>query len=353
MIEVVSDVAPETLDCHSAIIDVRSPSEFAADHIPGAINLPVLSDTERAEVGTIYKQDSRFRARRIGAAYVARNVAAHLVGALAGSDAKFRPLIYCWRGGMRSNAMATILSQIGWRVGVLEGGYKTWRRTVVRTLFDEPVDHKFILIDGETGAAKTEVIRRLPAHGVQTIDLEGLAAHKGSVFGGEIGRKQPTQKFFESLLFDTLRRTDFGKPVAIEAESSRIGALNIPKSIWTAMRLAPRVRITAPVEVRAEYVVNAYADFICAPNAVSNAIDRLKPFHSKEEIDGWRSLNDRKDYVSLAAALMQGHYDPAYARSARKEGIPSLENFSMDELSSEDIDCTAKAIAGFLSAHRW
>lgn len=199
MIEEVDDISLNSLTRHSAIIDVRSPAEFAEDHIPGALNLPVLSNEQRAEVGAIYVQDSRFRARRIGAAYVARNVAAHLDAALADRDAKFRPLIYCWRGGMRSNAMATILSQIGWRVGVLTGGYKTWRRAVVSALSDDPSPINLVLVDGQTGSAKTEILRRLSTIGVQTIDLEGLAAHKGSVFGEQSARDQPAQKLFSRI----------------------------------------------------------------------------------------------------------------------------------------------------------
>ena len=120
----------ESLTAYSDIIDVRSPSEFAEDHIPGAMNLPVLSDTERAEVGTIYVRDSRFKARRLGAALVSANIARHLQTVLADKTSSYRPLLYCWRGGMRSNAMATVLSAIGWRVAVLERGYKAWRQEV-------------------------------------------------------------------------------------------------------------------------------------------------------------------------------------------------------------------------------
>ena len=169
MIETVDTVDQDALALYGAIIDVRSPAEFAEDHIPGAINLPVLSNEERAEVGSIYVRDSRFRARRIGAAYVARNIARHLETALSDRDARFRPLIYCWRGGMRSNAMATILSQVGWRVGVLKGGYKTWRRAVVSALLEDGAPFNFVLIDGETGSAKTRIIQGLAHEGAQLV----------------------------------------------------------------------------------------------------------------------------------------------------------------------------------------
>ena len=202
------------------IIDVRSPAEFAEDHVPGAINLPVLSDAERAEVGTVYVQDSPFKARKIGAALVAQNAARHLQGPLADRDGGWRPLIYCWRGGQRSGSFAAILSQIGWRAEVLEGGYKSYRRLVVDSLYERAFPAPVVLLDGNTGTAKTEVIARLPALGVQSIDLEGLANHRGSALGGQ--GAQPSQKAFETALAMRVAALDPSRPVVVEAESSRI-----------------------------------------------------------------------------------------------------------------------------------
>ncbi|MDX5403175.1 MAG: tRNA 2-selenouridine(34) synthase MnmH, partial [Rhodobacterales bacterium] len=165
------------------IIDVRAPSEYAEDHIPGAINLPVLSDDERAIVGTIYVQQDRFLARKTGAALVARNAAAHLEGPLADKDGGWRPLIYCWRGGQRSGSFASILAQVGWRVDLIEGGYKSYRRLVVGALYDDPLPHRLILLDGGTGTAKTRLLARLAEAGAQVIDLEAMAAHRGSLLG--------------------------------------------------------------------------------------------------------------------------------------------------------------------------
>jgi tRNA 2-selenouridine synthase len=171
-----------------AVIDVRSPAEFAEDHLPGAISLPALSDAERAVVGTIYKQESPFRARKIGAAMVARNVAAHLDGPLAAMDGGWRPLVYCWRGGQRSGSVATILREVGWRVETVEGGYRSFRRAVVRALYDAAFPARVVLLDGNTGTAKTAVLARLKAMGAQVIDLEGLARHRGSLLGGMGGQ---------------------------------------------------------------------------------------------------------------------------------------------------------------------
>lgn len=226
-IQLTEAVDRASLAKFDAIIDVRSPGEFAEDHVPGAENLPVLDDAERAQVGTIYVQESRFLARRIGAAHVARNIARHLETALADRPASFRPLIYCWRGGQRSNAMATILSQVGWPVSLLVGGYKTYRRVVQARLYDGEAALRFVLLDGHTGSAKTEILGRLAARGAKVLDLEGLAEHRGSLFGALAGRSQPSQKLFESRLIQALDRLDPGLPIIVEAESSKIGRAHV------------------------------------------------------------------------------------------------------------------------------
>jgi tRNA 2-selenouridine synthase len=284
----------------------------------------------------------------MGAAYVAKNVAAHLEIALADRDAKFRPLIYCWRGGMRSHAMATILSQIGWRVGVLQGGYKTWRRAVVAALADDPAPINLVLIDGETGTAKTEVLRRLSERGVQAIDLEGLAAHKGSVFGAEPSRPQPPQKLFESRLYERLRSFDPARPIAVEAESSTIGRLAIPKRFWAAMRAAPRLTIEADADARADYLERAYGDFIGRAGAIEAAVDRLRPFHAKERIEAWQALAAAGRSRDLARALMLDHYDPLYARSRKRDGAMRLGTVRAENLLDDGIESAATAAAAII-----
>ncbi|MBV8684102.1 MAG: tRNA 2-selenouridine(34) synthase MnmH, partial [Caulobacteraceae bacterium] len=226
MISTLTEATPDRLAAFDAIIDVRTPAEFADDHVPGAVNLPVLSNEERAQVGTIYVQESRFKARRIGAAIIARNVATHLEDALADKPGSFAPLVYCWRGGQRSGAMATILDQIGWRVTVLTGGYRTYRRRVTTALYEAEPSLKVVLIDGQTGVAKTDILGRLAARGVQALDLEGLAAHRGSLFGA-LTQPQPPQKLFESRLLAAMEGFDLTRPVVVEAESSKVGELNL------------------------------------------------------------------------------------------------------------------------------
>lgn len=218
VIRTTTELSAPGRDAFDAILDARSPAEYAQDHLPGAISLPVLSDAERAEVGTLYVQVSRFEARRRGAAMVARNIAGHLETALAGRPAGFRPLVYCWRGGMRSNALATVLAQVGWPAVVLDGGYRRWRRHVVGELHaPRKIAHALRLLDGPTGAGKTAVLQSLGRRGAQVLDLEQLAGHRGSLFGAT-GQRQPGQKLFESRLFDALARMDPARPVYAEAE---------------------------------------------------------------------------------------------------------------------------------------
>ncbi len=349
MIETISDIEVETLARFDAIIDVRSPSEYAADHLPGAISLPVLDDAQRAEIGTIYKQDSRFTARRLGAAYVARNVARHLETALADRPKGFHPLIYCWRGGMRSNAMATILSQVGWRCGVLEGGYKTWRRAVTAALRDSEAPLPIVLLDGQTGVAKSDMLRAAEREGVQVLDLEALAHHRGSVFGGYDDDPQPEQKYFETHIFERLRHMDLSRPILVEAESNRIGRCEIPTRLWAAMQGAPRITLSAPLAARAAYLTTAYPDITGDKAAALAAIDRLAPFHSKETIAEWRGLADTAQWRDLAAALMQAHYDPAYERSRQRGRCgAALSSYDLDTLDSATFERVAKEIASTL-----
>ena len=332
------------------IIDVRSPAEFAEDHVPGAINLPVLSNAERAQVGTIYVQESRLKANRIGAAYVARNIAAHLEGALRDKGPDFAPLVYCWRGGQRSASMATILSRVGWRTTLLEGGYRTYRRAVRAQLYDTPWPTPVVVLDGDTGTAKTEILNRLRAYGIQIIDLEGLARHRGSLLGSWDGQAQPSQKLFETRLWSALQELVPTRPVLIEAESSKVGDLMIPPGLWRAMQGAPRIRVTAPVEARVGYLVRAYRDVAEDHARLAEVITRLPVHIGAEARKAWLALLAERDYEALARELILGHYDPAYARARRREGRTEVAVIALDHLASEDIDAAAAELARSLQS---
>jgi tRNA 2-selenouridine synthase len=344
-IQEVTATDRRTLAGFDAIIDVRSPAEFAEDHVPGAISLPVLTNIERAEVGTIYVQDSRFRARRIGAALIARNVARYLETDLADKGGDYRPLIYCWRGGQRSGAMATILSQVGWRTAVLAGGYRTYRRYVKRRLYDEPLAASLVLLDGRTGSGKTEILGRLAARGVQTLDLEALAQHRGSLLGGLPGQPQPSQKMFESRLLTVMEEFDLSCPIVAEAESSKVGDRMVPPALWSAMQAAPRITLRAPLDCRAGYLARAYADVVADRALFDAALARLPVPPGRKALARWRDLADAGDLEALAADLMRNHYDPAYDRAAKKQPTRRLGVVELAGLTAEAQEAGAEAIA--------
>ena len=325
------------------IIDVRAPAEYAEDHLPGAINLPVLDDEERARVGTIYKQVSPFTARKIGAALVSRNAAKHLEGPLADKPGGWRPLVYCWRGGQRSGSFATILAQIGWRVETIAGGYKAWRALVVKALYDTPVASRVIVLDGNTGTAKTAILTRLQAQGLQVVDLEGLARHRGSLFGHMAGG-QPSQKAFECALAMELSRLDPARPVVVEAESAKVGDLRLPPHLWAAMCRAPRVIVEAPLDQRARYLTRAYADIVEDRARLLAVIDLLKHAHPREKIAEWEAMALAGAFEDLARDLMLVHYDPRYEKHRSRMEVPvvTVEAASLEEA---DLDALAGQVA--------
>ncbi len=331
---------PDSLDAlHGApfdtVIDVRAPAEFAEDHVPGAINLAVLDDAERARVGTIYVQESAFRARKIGAALVARNAAAHIEGVLADRDGGWRPLVYCWRGGQRSGAFAAILGQIGWRVAVMEGGYRSYRALVKTALYDRSFPARVVLLDGFTGTGKTDILQAAARRGAQVIDLEGLANHRGSLFGG-MGA-QPAQKGFESALAEAVRGLDPSRPVLVEAESSKVGERVVPPALWAAMRGAARITVRAPLAARADYLARTYDDFDTDPARLDRILSSMVRLQGRERVDRWREMAAGGVRADLAAELMQHHYDPRYARQRARHESGNLATIDAARLDAEEI----------------
>jgi tRNA 2-selenouridine synthase len=331
------------------LIDVRSPAEFAEDHIPAAISLPVLSNEERARVGTIYVQESPFLARKVGGALVYRNAAAHVEGPLADRDGAWRPLVYCWRGGMRSGAFANFLGQIGWRAETVEGGYRTWRRLVQRSLYDDPLPHRLILLDGLTGTGKTDLLRRLDALGAQVLDLEGLARHRGSLLGAMPGG-QPSQKALETGLASRLAGLDPARPVLAEAESSKIGDLSLPPSLWSAMRAAARIDVTASPQARARYLAHAYQDLLSDRGRIEPLLRRLVPLRGRAAVESWLAHQAAGRLEDLAFALMADHYDPAYRTSRARHPVPDLATVDTGDLGEADLDRATERIAAVLAS---
>jgi len=342
----------DTLDAmlshdYDTVIDVRSPAEFAEDHVPGAINLPALSNEQRADVGTIYVQDEPFKARKIGAALVARNVADHLEGPLADKTGGWRPLVYCWRGGQRSGSFASILQQIGWRADVVTGGYQAFRGLVHAVAYDDPVAHRIVLLDGNTGTGKTEVLHRLAAQGVQVLDLEGLANHRGSLLGEQSGG-QPAQKTFETALTCALTRLDPTRLTVIEAESSKVGDCIIPPMLWAKMKAAPRIAIDVPLDARAAYLAISYADLCDDHAAFANKLEILRK-HRGKRVDVWLDLLAANDIQTLARALMEDHYDPAYRASRARHDPHVLHRFAADALDDAGLGHVTDGIAAWVA----
>ncbi|MDC1445913.1 tRNA 2-selenouridine(34) synthase MnmH [Amylibacter sp.] len=324
------------------IIDVRTPAEYAEDHIPGAINLPVLSNSQRKEVGTIYKQVNPFDARKIGGALVANNTANHLQGPLAEKGGGWQPLIYCWRGGQRSSAFATILDQVGWRVRLLKGGYQSYRREIVKTLYETPLAHKFILIGGGTGTAKTALLHQLFEKGAQILDIEGIAAHRGSLFG-KIDKPQPSQKMFETNIAAKLAALDPNKTTFVEAESNKVGECSIPPSVWALMTNASRIQINAPIEARSNFLCKAYEDITHDKEKLKKLIDKLRPYHAKDRIDQWHAQAKVNDWQALATGLITYHYDPRYTKSANTKD-DAIHYVELSNLKDSTLANTAEAL---------
>ncbi|MCA0044532.1 tRNA 2-selenouridine(34) synthase MnmH [Celeribacter litoreus] len=334
-----SDLLGSSFD---TIIDVRAPAEFAEDHVPGAINLPVLDDEERARVGTIYVQESPFLARKIGAALVARNSAKHIEERLFEKEGGWRPLVYCWRGGQRSNSFASILKQIGWRVEVLDGGYKSWRKLVIGMLHETPLPHRFVLLDGNTGTAKTDILARVAERGGQVLDLEGLANHRGSIFG-PMGA-QPAQKGFESRLAEALVNLDPARPVLVEAESSKIGDISLPSSVWAAMCAAPRIKVHAHLSARAAFLAEAYADLVEDRAVMEARLHQLVSLQGHARVEAWIDMAKRGDYIDLAGALMAYHYDPRYEKSRARHAPEFIADFDLCDMGEAARDDVASRI---------
>jgi tRNA 2-selenouridine synthase len=308
-------VRPDHIAGFDHLIDVRSPAEFALDHVPGALNCPVLDDEERARVGTIYVQQSAFEARRIGAPLVAANIARHIQQQFAGQPERWRPLVYCWRGGMRSGAMVTVMRQIGWDAQQLAGGYKAYRRHVVETLERVSPQLALRVLCGATGSAKTRVLQALAARGAQVLDLEGWACHKGSLLGGLPGQPQPSQKAFETRLGAALAALDPARPVFIEAESARIGRLTVPRPLLERLRDAPCVELQAPQTERVRFLLRDYAELSADPALLTASLAALRELHGKAVVEHWQGLAAAGRMAELVQELLSRHYDPHYARS--------------------------------------
>jgi tRNA 2-selenouridine synthase len=307
------DILPQ-LEAFDTIIDARSESEFALDHIPGAINCPVLNDDERILVGTTYKQVNAFEAKKIGAPLVARNIAQYIETLWKDKPRDWKPLVYCWRGGNRSGSMAHILAKVGWPAIQLDGGYKAYRAHVNSALATSQ-EVQFSVICGTTGSGKSRLLETLEQVGAQVLDLERLAAHRGSVLGHLPGEPQPSQKMFESRIWEKLRHFDLSKPVFVESESKKVGNLRVPDAVMERMRASPCISLTLSRPNRVRLLMEDYHHFVADPAALTSQLDHLLQLHGRAKIDAWHALANGGAMPDLVDQLLVEHYDPAYLRS--------------------------------------
>ncbi len=298
-----------------AVIDARSEDEFVLDHLPGALNWPTLNSAERVAIGTLYRQSSPFEARKRGAAIAARNIAAHVEREVLDKPRDWKPLVYCWRGGQRSGALATVLGAIGFHVTRLEGGYKAWRAALVESLPGIASRLSYRVICGPTGSGKTRLLHALAAQGAQVLDLEALACHRSSVLGHLPGQPQPGQKRFESLLWDALRGFDPARAVFVECESKKVGNLRVPDALMDAMRASPCVDLRLSDEERVALLLEDYDFFVRDPQAFCERLQALTALRGKEVVSGWVDQARGGDLPGVVLDLLRRHYDPMYRQS--------------------------------------
>ena len=341
-----ADACLAQLEQYDSIIDVRSESEYALDHIPGAINCPVLNDAQRIEVGTLYKQTSAFEAKKIGAALVAENIALHLKQKFRDQPRDWKPLIYCWRGGNRSGAMTHIFAKIGWPVHQLDGGYKEYRRFITQQIDQQAQTLSFQVICGPTGSGKSRLLQMLAAQGAQVLDLEKLAAHRGSVLGHLPTESQPTQKMFESRIWQTLRHYVADLPVYVESESKKIGNCRVPELLMEKMRASPCIALELSAESRVQLLMEDYAHFVQQPHLLSVQLDHLLTLHGREKIKRWHAMAESGELTNLVHELLTEHYDPAYLRSIQRNflQLSSAQSLALENISTNAFLQAANAL---------
>jgi tRNA 2-selenouridine synthase len=339
------EILPQ-LDQFDALIDVRSPSEFAEDHIPDAINCPVLDDEERKRVGTLYKQVNAFEAKKIGAAIVARNIARHIDAHFIDKPRDWKPLIYCWRGGNRSGAMAHILARIGWPAIQLDGGYREYRRHVNTALTELPACFDYQVVCGPTGSGKSRLLQTLAVQGAQVLDLEQLAAHRGSVLGNLPSEPQPSQKTFESSIWQTLRHFDASQSVFVESESKKVGNLRVPEALMECMRSSPCISLKLSQQDRVQLLMQDYAHFVAGPELLNVQLDCLVAMHGREKIGRWQAMALSGQMETLVSELLINHYDPAYLRSIDRNftQFSQAQNLELEDISPQAFEAAARRL---------
>ena len=334
------------LAAFDAVIDARSESEFAEDHLPGAVNWPVLNDAERAAIGTEYKQLSAFDARKRGAALAALNIAHHLQSHVMPLPRTWRPLVYCWRGGQRSGSLALVLDQIGFGVQVLEGGYREFRRAVIADLITLPATLNVRVLLGRTGSAKSRLLHALAAEGAQVLDLEALANHRGSVLGLVPGQPQPSQKAFETGVWQTLRSFDPARVVYAEGESRTIGRLRVPEPLLVHLRAAACVQVQMTIAARVNFLLDDYAHFVDDAEIFCERLQALRELRGAETIERWQQQARAGAMAAVVEELLTAHYDPVYLKSMQRNfsGFAQAPVVRLADASADSLRAAAQAL---------
>ncbi|MDQ6638872.1 MAG: tRNA 2-selenouridine(34) synthase MnmH [Pseudomonadota bacterium] len=348
LIRVTAAEAIADLGRFDTIVDARSESEFAEDRLPGAVNWPSLGDAERVLIGTEYKQVSEFEAKKRGAALVARNVAGHIERHVLDKPRDWTPLVYCWRGGKRSGALATVLEQIGFRVHVLEGGYRDFRRAIVAELETLPERFDWRVVCGPTGSGKSRLLAELARQGAQVLDLEALANHRGSVLGLVPGSEQPSQKAFDSRLWEALGRLDPARPVFVESESKKIGNLRVAEALIGRMRAAPCLWLELGLDERVALLLDEYHFFVSDSDAFCCRLDALRSLRGNEVVSAWQDAARSGQAARVVRELLTLHYDPIYLQSMQRNfaGVAAPFGLRWDGSEASLRGAATRAISG-------
>ncbi len=347
----VTEIAPYIQ--REEIIDVRSPGEYAEDFIPGAKNHPVLDNDERAQVGTINKQQSPFEAKRFGAALVSKNIGDMIATHFASKPKDWSPLVYCWRGGKRSGVTTHILREIGFNAVQLDGGYKAFRGHVNEELPLLSRRFNYVTICGVTGTGKTALLHALDRAGAQTVDLEGIAKHRGSLLGDLPDEPQPSQKRFDTLLWAKLSSLDPNKPVFVESESKKIGLLQMPEAMRERMKTGECVWLDVPLSARVMHIRNDYAHFVSDPLALVGKLEPLRPLRGTKLLESWQRQAESRDIDALFGSLMVDHYDPLYTKAISKNyvNLSRAERVSLAHVDIEQLSAAADQLTTRFRTH--
>lgn len=346
LLRVPAEQALRNLDQFDLIIDARSPSEYGLDHLPGAYNWPTLNDEERQTVGTLYKQVGAFEAKKLGAGMAASNIGRHIATRVQELPKNWKPLLYCWRGGKRSGSLALVLDQIGFQVNLLDGGYKAFRAALVQDIesLAQPLD--FRVICGTTGCGKTRLLHAIAKQGGQVLDLEALARHRSSVLGLMPGETQPTQKAFDTAVWNALRQLDPTRPVYVESESKKVGNVAVPIALMERIRVSACLNIDLPLPNRIALLLEDYHHFVQDTEFFSQRLEALVQLRGRKQIDDWQAAIAAGDLATVVSQLLSLHYDPIYLASIERNfvGYAQGQRYELPDHGNKAFDDLARRL---------